>query len=163
MNVFNEAVRIAHDEMAWVIKQAFDNSGSEEAMAVYRKFATFYARDPFLLAQRVEQEDIRNTLLNPENLADAKMLFEMSINLRSAVEGVEEGGWEKVGATIDQTLSMLTSTELLSEDVVDRMEINICENLVFQTMALLYYAARLYNVALTSGGQSVETKSERNN
>lgn len=149
MNVLQCAIKWGLYELEWAIAQTRDNVSKEESQAVYRKFATVFSRDPFLLAQMPDQDSIRTMLLNPDAIADAKTLYEIAINLQTKINAEFKNGWSELAEIVTSAVESIIESDTMSPDAAKRMDANIFSNSVFLTMAVLYYAVRDYNLILT--------------
>lgn len=149
MDSFETAVNLAIEEMNWAITQARDNGTSEDSLEVYRLFATTFARDPFIMAQITTQAGDNEFMLDPENIAMAKQLFEMTINIRVQLEAKESGSWNEICEIIAASVQAVINTEMLTAAAVERMDINFTQNAVMVASVLFYYAVRRYNHLLT--------------
>lgn len=160
MNLFNEAIRLALYELNWSINQARDNEGEEAAKATYLKFGTIFSRDPFLMAQLAEQERVKEFLLDPDNAADAKTLFELTITLRTQMESIETDSWLKLGEIFASSIDGIKESELVTPTAAERIQGYFTHHIVFQTMVIIYYAVREFNM-LQTGAMSHEAVPER--
>lgn len=149
MDVLQLAIKFGLYELEWAISQTRDNVGEAESQAVYRKFGTTFARDPFLMAQMVEQEKVKSDLVDPELIADAKQLYEIAINLQTKLNAAVANGWGILGAHVAQSVEVTIESGMLPEDAVKRMDASALTGPVFLAMIVLYYAVREYNLIQT--------------
>lgn len=160
LNVFDEAVKLGLYELNWAINQARDNGGEEASKAEYLKFATTYARDPFLMAQLSEQTKVKEFLLDPENAAAAKELFDLTVTIQTKMEAMEAGSWSRLGEIIAMSIDSIKESELVTPATAERIGLYHEKPVVFLTMVIIYYTIREYNMILT-GAYEGETLSER--